>query len=101
MVQEALTNTVKHAVGASASVTVQYTEQALVLEVTDTGGGPAQCAADGNGRGLIGLRERLAVYGGVLEAGRRLTGGYRVRAVLPLVPKPVVDTAADLVREDA
>jgi signal transduction histidine kinase len=105
VVQEALTNTVKHAVGASASVAVQYAPHALSLEIADTGGSPGQCAPDGNGRGLIGLRERLAVYGGSLEAGRRLTGGYRVRAVIPLEPgapiSAVAETAADLVQEDA
>jgi signal transduction histidine kinase len=101
VVQEALTNTVKHAVGASASVAVQYSPRALTLEITDTGGSPGQCAPDGNGRGLIGLRERLAVYGGVLEAGRRLTGGYRVRALIPLVPDTAINGAADLVQEEA
>lgn len=84
-VQEALTNTVKHAVGAAARVTVDYDPQALRLEIADTGGTAGPSAATGNGRGLIGLRERLAVYGGQLEAGRRPTGGFRVRAVIPLV----------------
>ena len=83
VVQEALTNTVKHAVGASAQVTVAYEEQSLRLEIADTGGVPGE-AASGNRRGLIGLRERLAVYGGSLEAARRPTGGFRVSAVIPL-----------------
>ncbi len=83
-VQEALTNTVKHAVGASAEVTVGYEPQALRLEIADSGGAAGPSAATGNGRGLIGLRERLAVYGGSLDAGRRPTGGFRVRAVIPL-----------------
>jgi signal transduction histidine kinase len=91
-VQEALTNTVKHAVGASARVTVDYEPQQLKLEIADSGGAAGPSAAVGNGRGLIGLRERLAVYGGSLEAGRRPTGGFRVRAVIPLVhdavPRP-------------
>jgi signal transduction histidine kinase len=84
IVQEALTNTVKHAVGASAQVTVAYEEQRLRLEIADTGGVPGEAAASGNRRGLIGLRERLAVYGGSLETARRPTGGFRVVAIIPL-----------------
>ncbi|AXG78924.1 sensor histidine kinase [Streptomyces paludis] len=84
VVQEALTNTVKHAVGATATVTVSYAADALRVDVTDTGGRPGAGAATGNGRGLIGLRERLAVYGGTLHAGRRVTRGYRVEALIPL-----------------
>jgi signal transduction histidine kinase len=84
VVQEALTNTVKHASGADAAVTVEHGAGYLRLEVTDTGGAPSASAATGNGRGLIGLRERLAVYGGSLRTGRRLTGGYRVTALIPL-----------------
>lgn len=84
VVQEALTNTVKHAAGARATVVVEYTADRLRIEVTDTGGKPGASAATGNGRGLIGLRERLAVYGGTLQTGHRLTGGYRVTAQIPL-----------------
>ncbi|WP_093873105.1 sensor histidine kinase [Streptomyces sp. TLI_105] len=84
VVQEALTNTVKHASGASATVTVDHGPDRLRVEVTDTGGSPGAAAATGNGRGLIGLRERLAVYGGTLQTKRRLTGGYRVTALIPL-----------------
>ncbi|MFF6814293.1 sensor histidine kinase [Streptomyces sp. NPDC012403] len=82
VVQEALTNTVKHASGATAAVTVAYGPEQLRVEVTDTGGHPG--APAGSGRGLIGLRERLAVYDGTLTTGRRLTGGYRVEALIPL-----------------
>ncbi|MET9591900.1 histidine kinase [Streptomyces sp. NPDC006516] len=82
VVQEGLTNAVKHAVGATAAVTVEYGPQRLRVEVTDTGGHPGVCT--GSGRGLIGLRERLAVYDGTLNTGRRLTGGYRVEALIPL-----------------
>ncbi|QGV82457.1 sensor histidine kinase [Streptomyces ficellus] len=84
VVQEALTNTVKHASGATAAVTVEYGPERLRVEVTDTGGDVGAGAATGSGRGLIGLRERLAVYGGTLTTGRRLTGGYRVEALIPL-----------------
>ncbi|MFJ8981531.1 sensor histidine kinase [Streptomyces sp. NPDC102282] len=84
VVQEALTNTVKHAAGATAAVTVDYGPDQLRVEVTDTGGHAGAGAAAGNGRGLIGLRERLTVYDGTLDTGRRPTGGYRVEALIPL-----------------
>ncbi|MFG2334004.1 sensor histidine kinase [Streptomyces sp. NPDC048604] len=84
VIQEALTNTVKHASGATAAVTVEYGPDRLRVEVTDTGGHSGAGAASGNGRGLIGLRERLAVYDGTLHTGRRLTGGYRLEALIPL-----------------
>jgi signal transduction histidine kinase len=84
VVQEALTNTVKHATGARASVRIAYDDQGLDVEVTDTGGPPGPGAATGNGRGLIGLRERLAVYGGTLRTGPRPLGGYRVQARIPV-----------------
>ncbi|MFD8080335.1 sensor histidine kinase [Kitasatospora sp. NPDC059722] len=84
VIQEALTNTVKHAGGAAAEVTVEYAPGHLAVEVTDTGGRPTGAAATGNGRGLIGLRERLAVYGGTLHTGTRPRGGYRVKALIPL-----------------
>ncbi|AZP15544.1 two-component sensor histidine kinase [Streptomyces aquilus] len=83
VVQEALTNTIKHAPGAEASVTIGYGGDRLEIEVADTGGVRDAAPADGNGRGLIGLRERLAVYGGELTAGPTVAGGYRVRALVP------------------
>ncbi|WP_234442844.1 sensor histidine kinase [Streptomyces sp. FxanaA7] len=86
VVQEALTNTVKHASGARVRITVDHTPTALRLEVTDTGGTPTPAAASGTGRGHLGLRERLAVHGGTLHTGPRPTGGYRVQAVIPLTP---------------
>jgi signal transduction histidine kinase len=83
VVQEALTNTVKHATGARVRITIDHTPDAVRIEVSDTGGTPAASAGTGGGRGLTGLRERLAVYGGTLQAGERPTGGFRVRAVIP------------------
>ncbi|MFD3616659.1 sensor histidine kinase [Streptomyces sp. NPDC058676] len=83
VVQEALTNTIKHASGADAGVTIGYAGDCLEIEVTDTGAVRDSPPADGNGRGLIGLRERLAVYGGELTAGPTLAGGYRVTARIP------------------
>ncbi|WP_282792622.1 sensor histidine kinase [Streptomyces sp. CC224B] len=83
VVQEALTNTIKHARGARASVTVGSTGDCLEIEVTDTGGATDRPPVEGNGRGLMGLRERLAVYGGELTAGPAPDGGYRVAARIP------------------
>jgi signal transduction histidine kinase len=83
VVQEALTNTVKHAVGASARVCVEFADEALRITVTDVGGRPGANAATGNGRGLLGLRERLAVYRGSLDAGPH-RDGFRVRATIPV-----------------
>ncbi|MGW7267110.1 sensor histidine kinase [Streptomyces sp. NPDC054842] len=83
VVQEALTNTLKHAAGAEASVMIGYTGDCLEIEVVDTGGTHDRPPVDGNGRGLIGLRERLAVYGGGLTAGPTLAGGYRIKARVP------------------
>ncbi|WP_223199003.1 sensor histidine kinase [Solihabitans fulvus] len=80
VVQEALTNTIKHAVGAKATVAIGHDGDWLEIEIADTGGTPGVQSRTGNGRGLVGLRERLAVYGGTLDAGPRLGGGYRLRA---------------------
>ena len=84
VVQEALTNTVKHAPGARVQIRVDYRPEAVQVEVVDSGGTRIAPDVDGNGRGLVGLRERLAVYGGTLHAGARPTGGYRVTARIPV-----------------
>jgi signal transduction histidine kinase len=84
VVQEALTNTIKHAPGADASVTIGHTDDCLEIEITDTGAvRETSASAEGNGRGLIGLRERLAVYEGELTAGPTLSGGFRITARIP------------------
>ena len=85
VVQEGLTNVLRHAGQATASVSVCW-DDVLEITVSDDGSGcPAgQNGAPGHGRGLLGLRERLALYGGELAAGPRPDGGWRVRAVLPL-----------------
>jgi signal transduction histidine kinase len=82
--QEALTNVLKHA-GPDPSVTVlvQWSANALTLEVTDDGRGAA-ATGDGSGLGLLGMRERAAMFGGAVTAGPRPGGGFRVRAELPL-----------------
>ena len=83
IVQEALTNTLKHAGPARAEVLVRYEPDEVVLEVTDDGRG-YDPATDGRGHGLIGMRERVAVCGGEMRAGRRPQGGFEVVARLPL-----------------
>jgi signal transduction histidine kinase len=83
IVQEALANAAKHARGAAASVVVRYGERALELEVTDDGPGPSARNGSG-GHGLVGMRERVALYGGSLAVGRAPGGGFEVRAQLPL-----------------
>jgi signal transduction histidine kinase len=82
IVQEALTNTIKHAGDANAHVTIRYGDRSLELEVVDDGDGNGK--GHGTGNGLIGMRERVALYGGELEAGRRPSGGFAVKARLPL-----------------
>jgi signal transduction histidine kinase len=83
IVQEALTNTLKHADGAHAEVHVRYGSDSLELEIVDDGrGGPAR--ASSGGHGLVGMRERVALYGGRLDAGRRAEGGFAVHVLLPV-----------------
>jgi signal transduction histidine kinase len=93
VVQEALTNVIKHAGKPHTSVSVDYRGGDLVVAVADAGrpagaAGRGLPAIPGAGRGLLGLRERMAVYGGELEAGPRPDGGWLVRARIPadLVP---------------
>ncbi|OAH09732.1 sensor histidine kinase LiaS [Streptomyces jeddahensis] len=83
IVQEALTNVVRHSGSRHARVLVRYEERALRLRIDDDG--PATGAdAGGSGNGLAGMRERAAGLGGTIEAGTRPDGGFRVSAVLPL-----------------
>ena len=84
VVQEGLTNAMKHAAGARIRITIDYTPDAVHVEVSDTGGSPSGEADSGSGRGLMLLRERLAVYGGTLKAGPRPIGGFRVHATIPV-----------------
>ncbi|GLF95881.1 sensor histidine kinase [Streptomyces yaizuensis] len=95
LVQEALTNTRKHAGAARARVHLDYRPDSVVVEITDDGGGgdggPGAGGAHGlvsGGFGLLGMRERVAVHGGSLDAGPREGGGFRVVATLPLAPHP-------------
>jgi signal transduction histidine kinase len=82
IIQEALTNVLKHAGRARATVVIGYEDEALRLEIVDDGRGVNGSSATG-GHGLIGMRERVGVYGGTLEAGPRMGGGYRVAVRLP------------------
>lgn len=85
IVQESLTNVVRHAAASTASVAVRVEPAALRIEVTDDGTGAGAVVAGGEpGFGLLGMRERVALYGGTLDAGTASTGGYRVRACLPV-----------------
>ena len=85
IIQEALTNVIKHAGRAHASVLLCYTDDDMVVEVRDDGPAAAPAVAAG-GHGLIGMRERAAVHGGELTAGPDPHGGFVVRARLPLKP---------------
>jgi signal transduction histidine kinase len=82
IVQEALTNTLKHAAPCSATVVVERGNGSVVVEVSDTG--PGVGPTDGRGRGLVGITERVSMSGGVLEHGNSDSGGFRLRAVLPV-----------------
>jgi signal transduction histidine kinase len=83
IVQEALTNTVKHSKPTDVTVTLAYQGASLELEVVDDGKSTPP-AATASGQGLIGMRERVALLGGELEAGPREGGGFRVAARLPV-----------------
>ncbi len=91
IVQEALTNVLKHAGPARARVAVVFGERELELEISDDGSGSAKgsssAGTDGTGHGLVGMRERVALYGGALAAGAVGGDGFTVRARLP-IPAP-------------
>jgi signal transduction histidine kinase len=90
IVQEALTNALRHAGPATATVQIAHQGAELVIEVSDDGRGGAEPSGH-SGRGLAGMRERVAVYGGQLTTGTVNDGGYRVQARIPLQ-----DTTAEL-----
>lgn len=86
IVQEALTNTLKHADAKSAMVTVRYRPAALELEVTDDGTGALDNDKTGGGHGLVGMHERVALFDGTFDAGPCADGGFRVSARLSIEP---------------
>jgi signal transduction histidine kinase len=81
--QEALTNVVRHAGAAQAEVTVRYEDRQVTVQVDDNGRGAAARGSAPSGHGQLGMRERVAVWGGTLHTGPRPDGGYRVIATLP------------------
>jgi signal transduction histidine kinase len=83
IVQEALTNVLKHSPGARVEVVLTSTAAALEIEVRDDGAGRVPARENGAGHGLVGMRERVGMYGGRLDAGPRDDGGFEVRATLP------------------
>lgn len=84
IVQEGLTNALKHAGPAHAEVRLRYSPRGLDIEIRDDGNGLVKPNREGAGHGLIGMRERVALYGGKLHAGPREGGGYEICAHLPL-----------------
>jgi signal transduction histidine kinase len=82
LVQEGLTNAIKHAKASRAEVLVHYSDGQIEVMVSDDGRGIG--SGDGGGHGLVGMRERVSVYGGELDAGPQAGGGYRLRAKLPV-----------------
>ena len=82
IVQEGLTNSLKHANASQADVTVRYGPESVQLEVRDDGVGAG--TSDGLGHGLVGVRERVKIYGGEMDAGTAPEGGFVLRARLPV-----------------
>jgi signal transduction histidine kinase len=88
IIQEALTNVIKHADCPSATVTICHRADSVTVEIVDKGpatpGAGVAPAMNGSGHGIIGMRERVAVFGGQFTAGRGPDGGFRVRARFPV-----------------
>jgi signal transduction histidine kinase len=83
IVQEGLTNALKHAGASRVEVTIRYAEDVVELEVADDGHG-RQGGDGAGGHGLVGMRERVTLFGGAFEAGNRQSGGFALRATLPM-----------------
>jgi signal transduction histidine kinase len=98
-VQESLTNTRKHGgLAVAAEVMLRYEEDGLLVQITDDGRGAAPAASEGAGHGLTGMRERIAMYGGTVQAGPLASGGYQVSARLPFAgaeQQPAADAGAE------
>jgi len=105
IIQEALTNSLRHAGPAIASVSVDYADEGLLIEVTDTGRGPGNAGTANRtaqaavGHGIRGMRERAAAAGGTIQIGPGTSGGFRVAAVLPVrAPEAAPKTGPDTTR---
>lgn len=88
IIQESLTNAMRHAHATSVQVVVEYLPDAVEISVTDDGVGSAVQTEDAIGHGLVGMHERVALFGGELETGPRAEGGFAVRARLPAAGPP-------------
>ena len=88
IVQEALTNVTRHATTTEATIRLEYGDCDVVVQIDDDGAAvnSSQATSAGTGNGIAGMKERAALLGGTLQAGRRPGGGFRVRAYLPLEP---------------
>jgi signal transduction histidine kinase len=84
IVQEGLTNSLKHARAGHAYVTIRYAAEELEVEVADDGHGPVKSDGHGHGHGLVGVRERVKIYGGEMSAGPGADGGFVLNARLPV-----------------
>jgi signal transduction histidine kinase len=95
--QEALTNVMRHAGPATVEVRLEYHEEALTVDVTDTGRGlsvvDGRSSATGGGHGIRGMRERVTTLGGEFAAGPLPGGGFAVHARLPLAGEPIGEVA--------
>lgn len=88
IIQEAITNSMKHSALTATTLSLDYRERELAIEVTDRGPAPSATGMNGSGHGLIGMRERAQIYGGRVDASSQSDRGYRVHVSLPLEPLP-------------
>jgi signal transduction histidine kinase len=93
VVQEGLTNAIRHAPGSPTEVRVNWQRDVLELAVRDRGPGAAARRSGDGGHGLVGMQERVRLYGGELWTGQRSGGGFEIRARIPLEPDPEVQPA--------
>ena len=99
IIQESLTNTIRHARPATAAVSLNYGQEDLWIEVSDTGRGAGPGPVASTGHGLTGMRERAAAVGGTVQAGPGDGGGFRVVARLPAALWQPAEGQAAAVRE--
>jgi signal transduction histidine kinase len=90
ILQEALTNSLKHSGPAHTDVRLVWRDDSVEVEIADDGVGGGRINGFVDGQGFIGMRERVRLYGGELDTSRRQEGGFRVRARIPFTPKETV-----------